>query len=370
MKNRICCFIAILLAFLACSTLLAQTFQGQGSAFIFGDNINLARKQAFYNAKRDIINQQINQFLSQASNNKEKVALEKYIFSKADVYLKQVNILEATIRNQEYILKIQALVNDQILRADLLENGILNITKEPEKVFIFYYPQNDNSFTNSSQVAQIFLNTIKEIKKEFNWVYSDAQNNNLIDLDFPTITEILKDNDYNSLIVVDLYPLNETEEDFVFQKYGIGLNASIYELGINEINQNIIQLPFYSNAKKETLGQKEYFNFYAKYLAQLFSNYANNYLSNYYKTDKSIKYTLELDNFNKQELELMNALLKDLEGYEKSSLQLLGNKAKIIYFSFLSSDRLYYNVVSLMNEAEIYFQLQERSYLTIHFSKS
>lgn len=364
-------FFFLVVFFIFCSNIFANSLQGNGKAYIHNNTyLKKAQKQALLNAKIDVLTKHLT--FSEDLINKNWQNLQQHIFTNPNKYLK-VTKTNGSTYNGEYFMEIQAVVNNNSLQRDLVKFKILQSINKKEKVLLIYYPQELKSFELEEQVTAKFISSLSN-KKGYISIFFDLNlNKRLIHLGLPLLLEKVAQLGYTSLVIVDLYTITNEEQNFTFQKHELGINSNIYELEIGMIKEKKVLLPIYYNAGKELDDYKYILDFHLEQLNQLFFSYLDNYLSNYYALDRVTeikKYTLEFEFFSQGEQETIDNILKNIIGYQKSNLQTLGSRFKILYFSALSSTRLYYTLTFSMNKNNLNFSLLNFTHNKIKFSKN
>ena len=144
----------------------------------------------------------------------------------------------------------------------------------------------------------------------------------------------------------------------------------IYDLELDlEVRKENISLPFFSNTRANSLEHQNDIKQNIKNLSTFFLDYLNNYFYSYYFQQKNQKYDIIFYNFSKIEEQIIQAALKNLEGYRRLITQKTRNRLSITYSSDVSSARLPYVILSTLEKLEISTELKKEDFLQIGFTK-
>ena len=317
MRNRIYHLKAILLATfllffsLIATPLFAKVLYGEGKAYIFGNHKSKAKKQALSTAKRDVLLQDLKSIIGAKKVKDNFSLLQKIIFSNPDYYLLKVKILQSSTKNGSYLLKLKAETDRNRIKPELLRNQIIFTEEDKKKIFLLYLPKNNASYDITNQKTKSFLTAISKQESIFSLKHNLNLNTKLLNSDISTIKKRLKTLGFDGVVIVDLYPLPDLEEGFVFQQSSINSSIVLSELDVKDIASNEVSFPIYTNSKKDSADYKKILDFSLMQLADILSSYVEDLLGDYYTIRDPKRFTLEFHKFNLLELrkiEIHNSL--------------------------------------------------------------
>ena len=322
--------------------LFAKILYGEGKAYIFKSQEKKAKKQAFANAKRDILLQDLNSILGEKKVRENFSLLQEIILTDTNYYLTKIQILESSIKEGSYFLNLQAEPNRSKIKNSLLKNKIFFPEEKKHQFFLLYVPKNSASYNINNQKTRNFFAAIRNQGTIFSLNYDLNLNTKLLNSDISTIKKRLKTLGFDGIVIIDLYSLSVLEDNFFLKQYNITSSVVLNEIGMKNIDTNKISFPIYTNNEKNSTNYKKVLDFSIEQLADILSSYIDDYLGNYYAIEKSKRFTLEFQNFTLLELRKIEELLKTLQGYQRIRSQALG-KNNFFFYLYYSNLAIIYH---------------------------
>ena len=386
------CYLIVFFLFSFLQPIFASLI-GEGRAYIFRNQVHEARKQAFENAKNDILLQSIRKKLATETIERNWVVLRQDILANTNKYLRRIKVLSDQRQEYSYFFKIRAEVLTKNIDSYLQKQNFIEAHNH-KKVFVIYFPNRNSYSINTPEVRYFFKNLQSNYTKisltqdiGLNKPWSDkklfldklaifeatrdlAQVADKSKLFLDSILADLRQRGYQAAVFIDLTLSKDNSHHgnkFVFSKKNLALNIKIYDLDIGLVQAKNIRLPFFSNNKKNDMGVAltniitEGKDFFVSFLDDYFGSY-------YFQWDNK-KYYITFNNFNQLEEQSIKDILVNLRGYKNLFSQRSRNKLNISYYSSLSSERIYQLMSAALKEAQIDIQLQSQNSDTISFNK-
>ena len=386
------CYLIVFFLFSFSQPIFASLI-GEGKAYIFSNQVHVARQQAFENAKNDILLQSIRKKLATETIERNWIALRQDILANTNKYLRRIKVLSDQRQGYFYFFQIQAEVLTKNIDSYLQKQNFIELNNH-KKVFVIYFPSLNSYSINTPEVRHFFKNLQSNYTKIsltqdiwLNKLWSEEKllldqlaifeatrdlaqvaDKNKLFLD--SILADLRQQGYHAAVFIDLALLKDNllhGNKFVFSKKNLALNIKIYDLDIGFVQAKNILLPFFSNNKKN--GMSVALTNIITEGSDFFVSFLDDYFGSYYFQWDNKKYYITFNNFNQLEEQSIKDILVNLRGYKNIFSQRSRNKLKISYYSRLSSERIYQLMSVALKEAQIDIQLQSKNSDTISFNK-
>ena len=396
-KYNFCRFFFIFCFFFPFS--LFANYTSKGQAYIFQNQIQLAKTTAFQNAQKNLLEKALLEKLSQDEWNNYQEVIKNRIFINPSQYIVMIEVLSEKKERNSYFYRIKG---DVLVEKIISEIFTENIKHQKRKAFLFYSFFNDKPyFIDNLQVKYFFQQLeleLKSISLDFNpflnrtlnkrWEYlkkleesyvlESSKDTEKILKDISLEKKILKEKilqnlnsqGYSTVIFLHISEPTIDLDNFVFKKKELLFEVTIYDLELDlEVKKKNIRLPFFSNTRANTLAHQNDIKKNIKKFSLFFLDYLNHYFYSYYFQQKNQKYDIILYNYSQIEEQIIQSALKNLEGYQRLVTQETRNRLNITYYSDISSTRLPYTILGALKKLEFPTKLKEEDFLQMSFTK-
>ena len=144
---------------------LFANYTGTGQAYVFQDELQLAKNQAFYNAQKNLLEKALLEILSQSEWNDSQDIIKNSILKNPDNYIIKAEILVEKEERNSYFFQIKG---DILIEQIIAEIFTAKIQHQKKKVFLLYsFFNNEPYFLDAPQVRYFFQQLNLELKEVF-----------------------------------------------------------------------------------------------------------------------------------------------------------------------------------------------------------